>query len=277
MRTKRTYMRIINIFNKYAGTTLKDREIAPPLDVKVFKAIGEIKPDGVYGAYPSLLPVKAPPALSPDGKRVSALSGSPRGLTQVIRKGLFPHPRLSRRYLIGHPHGGFKEGRRGNKVPCDTKDVRIGDGSVRPPSARSPSYKESASGSGISPAERSRGLPQVNLPGQAGPGSTMPINLNAIGIKLNLNRPPDPRDDAWPPSRVEEASRVITSYLRHGGEDKRYNIQGSDGYVRVAVFVQLPMMAKLNIDPCLIELVLKSPNPRIMMSDDGARIRAVVY
>ena len=148
--------------------------------------------------------------------------------------------------------------------------VRIGDGSVRPPNARSPSYKEVASSSGISPAERHRGLPQVNLPGQAGPGSTRPINLNAIDITLDLNRPPDPRD-AWPLSRVEEASRVITAYLRHGGEDKRYDIQGSDGYVRVVVFVQLPAMTKLNIDPYLIELVLKSPNPRIMMSDDGSR------
>ena len=87
------------------------------------------------------------------------------------------------------------------------------------------------------------------------------INLNATDIKLDLNRPPDPRGDAWPPSRVEEASRVITAYFRHGGEYERYDIQGSDGYVRVAVFVQLPAMTKLNVDPYLIEfnLFLRAP------------------
>ena len=103
------------------------------------------------------------------------------------------------------------------------KDVRIGDGSVRPPNARSPSYKEIVfSGPGTSDTERRRGLPQVNLPGQAGSGSTVPINFSAADVKLDLNRPVDPRDDEWPPGRLEEASRRIAAYLRHGSQDKRY-------------------------------------------------------
>ena len=32
----------------------------------------------------------------------------------------------------------------------------------------------------------------------------------------------------------------------------RYNIHGPDGYVRVAVFVQLPEMIKLNVDQYVI-------------------------
>ena len=106
---------------------------------------------------------------------------------------------------------GQGKGSRGNKIPCDCKKVRIGDGSVLPPpGARSPSYKEVASASAISNAERRRGLPQVNLPGQAGP--TVRINLSAPDIKLNPNRPVDARDDAWPPGRLEEDSRRIAAY-----------------------------------------------------------------
>ena len=123
----------------------------------------------------------------------------------------------------------------GTKIPCDSKGVRIGDGSVLPPpGARSPSYKEVASASSSSNAERRRGLPQVSLPGQAGLGPTVPTNVSAPDIQLNLNRPVDARDNEWPPGRLEEVSRRIPAYLRHGSQDKRYNIHGSDGYVRVA-------------------------------------------
>ena len=43
----------------------------------------------------------------------------------------------------------------------------------------------------------------------------------------------------------------------------------------MALFVQLPMMSKVGIDQHVIELVLESPNPRIVMDDAGTRIRAI--
>ena len=85
MRSKRTYTRINNISNEYARIKLESREFGAPPGVKVFKAIGEIRPNGVYGAYPSLLPAKAPPALSPDSKRVVRF---PPGIDPNDKKGV---------------------------------------------------------------------------------------------------------------------------------------------------------------------------------------------
>ena len=45
MKNKRSLTRINNIFNEYAGTTLEEREFMPPPGVKVFKSVGEVKPD----------------------------------------------------------------------------------------------------------------------------------------------------------------------------------------------------------------------------------------
>ena len=111
-----------------------------------------------------------------------------------------------------------------------------------PAHARSQSYRDvaAASGSGASGSGPRRGLPQVNLPGQAGPGPAGPIKTSVEDIKLNPNRPIDAGDNAWPPGRLDEASKRIATFLRHGSQDRRYNIHGPDGYVRVAVFVQLP-------------------------------------
>ena len=75
---------------------------------------------------------------------------------------------------------GFGKGSRGNKIPCNVQEIRIGDGSVLPPAhARSKSYRyvATASGSGASGSGLRRGLPQVNLPGQAGPGPAEPSRL----------------------------------------------------------------------------------------------------
>lgn len=62
--------------------------------------------------------------------------------------------------------------------------------------------------------------------------------------------------------------------MRHGGQDKRYDVHSSDGYVRVAVFIQLPEM-RLKIDQRVLELILMSASPRIMTNDSGDRIRAI--
>ena len=274
MKSKRPFTRINNIVNQYAGITLEDRAFDAPPGVKVFKAIGEISTDGNYRAYPSLLPAKAPPATSPSPKRTVSF---PPGTDPNEKRGMisptFPTP-----VQLNWPHAQKIEGKgsRGNKIPSDTKDVRIADASVRPPSARAPSYSAVASGSGLALAERGRVLPQVDLPGQGGPApaATTVVNINVPDIKLDISRP-GPRDGAWPPSRVEEAPRVIIAYLRHGSDDARYNFQGTDGYIRVALFVQLPMISKVGTDQHVIELVLKSPNPRIVMDDSGTRIRAI--
>ena len=64
MKTKRPYARVNNIFNEHAEISLENRAFEAPPGVKVFKAIGEIRADGVYGAFPSLLRAKALPALT---------------------------------------------------------------------------------------------------------------------------------------------------------------------------------------------------------------------
>ena len=55
----------------------------------------------------------------------------------------------------------------------------------------------------------------------------------------------------------------------------RDNIHASDGYVRVAVFIQPPQMKRLKIDQRVIELVLMSNSPRIMTNAGGDRIKAI--
>ena len=172
---------------------------------------------------------------------------------------------------------GFGKGSRGNEIPTNTRDVRIGDGSVLAPAhARSKSYRDAALApvSGSSGSGLGRTLPQVNLPGQAGPGSDGPIKTSVPDIKLNTNRPIDAGDNAWPAARIDEASKrmVPTSVMV---ARTRYNIHGSDGYVRVAVFIQLPEMKRINTDQRVIELVLMSNSPRIMTNVSGDRIKAI--
>ena len=88
---------------------------------------------------------------------------------------------------------------------------------LAPAHMRSQSYKDvaAASGSGASGSGLTgrRGLPQVNLPGQAGPGPAGPIKTSVEDIKLHPSRPIDASDNAWPPSRVDEASKLTYHYL----------------------------------------------------------------
>ena len=202
MKSKRGYSRINHNFNGYAGTTLEEREFMPPPGVKVFKFIGEVKPEGTYEPHPELTPkAKAAPPLSPE--TMKRLNRFPPGTDPSDAKGITsptsPHQQAPMNWPPSRKVEGHGKGSRGNTVPCDSRDVRVGDGSVLPlPGARSPSYKEVASASGFCNAERRRGLPQVSLPGQAGPGPTVPINVSAPDIKLNLNRPMGARDNEWP-------------------------------------------------------------------------------
>ena len=154
-------------------------------------------------------------------------------------------------------------GRGINKIPTSPQDVVVGDGGVLPPAhARSKSYRDVAmvTGSG-----QGRTLPQVILPGQASFSSSFdgPIRTDVPDIKLEVPRAPVlDNDGLWIP-RINEASKVVTAYLRHGAQDKRYNAHSKDGYVRVAVLIQLPEMKRHKIDHRVLELILMSANPRI--------------
>ena len=132
MITMRKYSRTNNIFNEHAGIILSEREFTPPPGVKVFKAIGEINPDGVYGAYPSLTPVKAPPALSPDSKRVVRF---PPGTDPNDTKGVVSPSSPQQPVAMNWPPAQRTQGKgsRGNKIPCDTRDVRTHWGRQCPP------------------------------------------------------------------------------------------------------------------------------------------------
>ena len=222
MKTKRGFTKISNIFDESAGITVAEKEFTPPPGVKMFKSIGMVKPDGTYEPHPTLTPkAKAAPPLSPE--TMKRLNRFPPGTSPSDAKGIIyptsPHQQAPMNWPLAHKPEGHGKGSRGNKIPCDSRDVRIGDGSVLPPHERA-SYKEVASASGLSNAERRRGLPQVSLPSQAGPGPTVPINVSVADITLNPDRPMDARDDAWPPGRLEEAPRRITAYLRHGSQDE---------------------------------------------------------
>ena len=121
--------------------------------------------------------------------------------------------------MVKRPEG-FGKGSRGNKILCQSKDVRIGDGSVLPAAhVRSQSYRDvaaasgsGASGSGSGLTGLRRGLPQVNLPGQAGPGPPGPIKTSVEDIKLNPNHSIHAGDNAWPLGRVAEAPKRIATY-----------------------------------------------------------------
>ena len=167
------------------------------------------------------------------------------------------------------------------KIPAvhrqETRDVRIGDGSVRDPSkvrSVSRSYKEAASGSGLGPDRR---LPSVSLPGQQQPGSSsgFKIQTGAPDIKLDINRDITPYESsAWVP-RIEQASKAVTDYLRHGFDDHKYNIHSPDGYVRVAMLVQLPQFKKWNIDDKVLEVIMMHGRQRLMLNHDKTKIRAI--
>ena len=119
-----------------------------------------------------------------------------------------------------------------NKIPCDTNNFRIGDGSVLPP-ARSKSYRDATMQQG---GDHGRSLPDVALPGRATSSfDGQPIKTGVPDITLDVRRAiTEYESSAWIP-RIDQASKVVTTFLRHGSNDKRYNVHSPDGYVRVAI------------------------------------------
>ena len=216
LQQKQHISRINNIFDEYAGITIEDRGFQPPEGIRVFKSIGLVKADGTWEPRPALKPkAKAPPPSSPPGT-------DPNGTSGIISP-TSPGRKEPMNWPMAKMPAGSGKGSRGNKIPTNPQDVRIGDGSVLAPAhVRSKSYRDVAlaSGSGSLGSGHMRALPQVNLPGQAGPGPERPIKTSVPDIKLNPNRPLDDGDNAWLP-RVDGASRRIAAYMCHGSQDKR--------------------------------------------------------
>ena len=277
MKQKQSISKINTIFDEYAGISIEDRGFQAPEGIRVFKSIGLVKANGRCEPHPTLTPkTKAPPPSSP-----KLMNRFPPGTDPSVTSGVISPTSPEREMLMNWPMAnrpaGSGKGSRGNKVPTNPADIVVGDGSVLPPAhTRSKSYRDVAvaQGTGSSGSGHVRSFPQVNLPGQACPGPDGPIKTSAPDIKLSVPRPLDEGDNAWL-LRVDEASRRIAAYLRHGGQDKRYNVHSSDGYVRVAVFIQLPEMRMLKIGQRVIELVLMSNSPRIMTNASGDRIKAI--
>ena len=74
------------------------------------------------------------------------------------------------------------------------------------------------------------------------------ILTGAPDITLDINRDITPYESsAWVP-RIEQASKAVTDYLRHGFDENKFNMHSTDGYVRVAMLVQLPQFKKWNIN-----------------------------
>ena len=279
MQSKQGISKINNIFDGYAGITIEDRGFQAPEGIRVFKSIGLVKANGTCEPHSTLTPkAKAPPPSSPE-----IMNRFPRGTDPSDTMGFISPTFPDRKELMNWPKAkspvGFGKGSRGNKIPSNLQDVRvIGDGSVLAPAhVRSKSYKDAAlaPGTGSSSSGQGRTLPQISLPGQAGPGPDGPIKITVLDIILNLNRFIDHNDDAWTAGLIDEASKCITAYLRHGSQDKRYNIHMANGYVRVAIFIQLPQMKRDRIDQSVIELVLMSSSPRIMTNANEDCIRAI--
>ena len=101
MKTKRSYSKINNIFNEYAGTTIEEREFMPPPGVKVFKSIGEVKFNGVFEKHPMLTPAKAPPPLSPE--TIKRLNRFPPGIDPNDAKGIISPTSPNQQVLMNWP------------------------------------------------------------------------------------------------------------------------------------------------------------------------------
>ena len=238
IRSKHGLSRINNTFDEYAGVSIAERGFQAPEGIKVFKHVGLVKADGTFAPLPTLTPkMKAPmPPSSPPRVNRFPPGTDPNDTSGIIsptspeRKEPMNWPKAQR------PTGS---GRGINKIPCDTKDVRIEDGSVFPPAhARSKSYRGVAMGKGV---DHGRSLPSVALPGQAGSSSDdQRINTGVPDIKIDVHRDITPYESSAWASLIDETSKFVTTYLRHGVPDKRYNVHTQDGYVRAAILVQLP-------------------------------------
>ena len=94
-------------------------------------------------------------------------------------------------------------------------------------------------------------------------------------IKLDVRRDiTEYEASAWVP-RVDQASRIVTTFLRHGSSDKRYTVHSPDDYVRVTILVQLPEFKKHNINANFLEAIMMHARPRLMLNAEQTKTRAI--
>ena len=284
VRAKHGVSRINNIFDEYAGIAPDQRSFFAPEGIKVFKHIGFTKDNGEFAPLPTLTAkVKAPPPSSPT--RTKSLPPEPN--TSVPKGYISPSSPGGDVNTMWPKSQSFldraADERRINtscKIPSHqqrARDHRIGDGSVLLPSTQdrpvSKSYRDVTTGQGVDPNRR---LPNVALPGQSSSSSGFQVNTMAPDIVLHTNRDiTADESSAWIP-RIDQASKSVTNFLRHGTSDRRFNIHSPDGYIKVSMLVQLPESRKHKIDERVLEVILMHGRTRLMLNaDKTTKVRAI--
>ena len=285
MRTKHGVSRINNIFDEYAGIAPDKRTFAAPEGIKVFKHIGFSKEKGGFAPLPTLTPkVKSPPPSSPT-RTVSFLpdpnTNVPKGYTSPTSPGGHENTTWPKSQSFLDRAIDERRTNTSCKIPSQqqgTRYYRVGDGSVLNPSAQdrnvSKSYREVTKCQGTDPNRR---LPNVALPGQSErPSSSgLQVNTGAPDIIRNTSRDITVGGrSAWIP-RIEQASKSVTSFLRHGSPDWRFNIHSPDGYMKVSMLAQLPQFRQWKIDERILEVILMHGRSRLMLNTDKTKIRAI--
>ena len=238
----------------------------PPSGVKIFKAIGHVYEDGTYRDFSFLTEAPKSEPASP-----KHMFGIPSGAAIKEGKGIIsptspPHGPIQ--WPVRQTSRGKSE-TRGDKIPNDIKEVRFTNASVRPPSQRQHDSRDF-------PVHRHTGerasSSHQDLPAAADPNPRVVavIDMEAPEITLEpshmsvshtVQGPEGP--EVWLQSRVDAASKVVTSYLRHGTKDPKYDLHGTDGYISVGLLVQLPLMKVNSISKQVIELILRCTNTRL--------------
>ena len=130
-----------------------------------------------------------------------------------------------------------------------------------PKIVHSKNYRDAAMSQGVDPNRR---LPNVALPGQSSTSSGHHVNFMATDIVLNTNRAiTEEENSAWIP-RIDQASKSVTNFLRHGSPDKRFNIHSPDGYIRESNLAHLPGFRKWKIDHRVLEIILMHGRKMLM-------------
>ena len=274
MREKHGVSRLSNIFDEYAGIAPDKKEFIAPEGVKVVKLIGHTKDDGKFAPLPELTArVRTPPSSLTRTKPFPPDRNVPKGYTSPTSPGGHENTAWPKSQNFLDRAADERRVNTSCKIHAQrqaTRDVRIGDGSVLPP-ARSKSYRDVAKGGDLN-----RRLPNVALPGQSSSSNAgLVVQTGAPDIILDTNRDitADERS-AWIP-RIDQASKAVTNFLRHGAEGWRFNIHSKDGYIKVSMLVQLPLFRQWKIDQHVLEVILMHSRTRIMTNADKTKVRAI--
>ena len=277
MKQKRGISRTNNIFDVYAGTTIGERGFQPPEGIQLFKSIGLIKADGTWELHPTLAPkAKAAPPLSP-----KTMNRFPPGTDPNDARGIIsptsPHqnepmnwPLVKRQRVSVRVVGRTRSPARSKTyesemVVCYPQPTHV-------PRVIGTSQRRRARGR----RARVQGVVCRRLTCLARP-ALVPRDPSRLVLKISNSTPTVPLTPAITHGPLDGLTRLQSALLPTFAMVLMtgYNIHGPDGYVRVAVFIQLPEMRDLSIDQRVIELVFKSNNPRIMTNASGDRIRAI--